>query len=132
MHKRKRYKVCHWLTAKWNKIISSVMLAFIFTLNTLAMLGCSSKHVIDSPIFHKRPPYQQIIIERPPARIVYTGVVTSEAANFTTDCLKEMSKHPFRSYHFNERFISEVSIRSCSDERLNHNASFNSSIKVKR
>jgi hypothetical protein len=132
---RRAHKVRAYLTKKWNRIVSAIMLSFVLVLNFVAFtfIGCGEKnHVIDSPIYHRRPAMKQIIIEKPPARVVYTGVVTDQSSKFVNECLVEMTKIPYRNYRFNTNFYFELKTSSGSEELLEHDASFSSSRKVKR
>jgi len=72
----------------------------IFFLSFL-LVGCS----VQSPLIQIRPSISQLLVERPPSRIIYTGKM-SEA--FVIHCLQQMQDDEFEIYDFNENTTLET------------------------
>ena len=117
------------MTMKHKRYLYTVVLSFIVILNTIVFIGCSEKSVIDSPIYHSRLPINQIIIERPPTRIVYAGTVTKDGRDFTNECLDRLDKTKYHNYKFNKSFSSNVGLYAKTCESNTNNSSFSSERK---
>ena len=132
MQKKRAHKVRIYLTKKWNRIISAIMLSFVLVLNLIAFIGCAGGDVLDTPLFHERPPAYKIIIESPPTRIVYVGSIDHESKAFVNECLVQMRKVPYRNYRFNDSLTVNSNVDFESDESTSRTHTYNRNVKVKR
>ena len=108
------------------------VLTFIGSAQVIGFAACANKNVIDTPMFHERPPAYKIIIESPPSRIVYVGSVNHESKAFVKECLIQMQKIPYRNYKFNSEFTVNSNIDIEADESTSRSHTYNRNVKVKR
>ncbi len=97
------WKELGMMSKRTTRIGSEVILSLVLVLQFVALTGCADK-VIHSPFYSQRDPVYQIVIEKPPMRISYTGRITENSRLFTHECIADMSKVPYKNYKFNDHY----------------------------
>ena len=64
-----------------------------------------------------RPSIHQVMIERPPTRIIYTGKMDAEGEHFVRGCLADMRKVRYRACKFNPNTSLDIGVDTTRDER---------------
>ena len=96
-------------------VFSTCMLPFIIQ-------GCSTT----TPIFSSRDNLGTVVIEKPPIRIILSGEYTDIDTNNLIKVMKELRKHKYHNYNFDDTIIID------SEHATMHKDEYNTIRKNKR
>ncbi len=118
------------MTKTYKRYTSMVMLIFVSIFYAIGFTACADK-VIHSPFYSQRDPVYQIVIEKPPMRMSYTGMITEDSMAFTHECIADMSKVPYENYKFNDHYSVDTWLKGGRIEALQSSHTNSTSVKRK-
>ena len=83
-------------------------------LTPLLIQGCATQ----SPLFSTRNDKASLIVEKPPMRILISGEYTNIDAEEILSIMKELRKHKYHEYHFDESISINSEHISSTTEKI--------------